>query len=658
MRYTLISLFLFSVSFPLTITWREWPYGSEYTGTYFRWWYNGPSNPVPCPPFSDFDTLWDFATGSTQATAESRIRPRSEAPGSPPAPTTYAERVTDHNGLSWLYEHKDTTGSLQGMWVYGIYIQGNQYNYNSPYQKVYQFPMSLGTNWQSNWTWTYSGLLIYEERDNTVVAQGWVRVPADTSRFYPCLVIRTYMHTYDEMGIIDERRIVYEWVVPNSGRVGGSAVTIVSLRNETNPRFTTADYFYRQREFYSSLDLEPPNFSNTTVIPTGYNFGPWKISSGITDANGVLRDSLYYKIGNQPWQSLTHDSIRGNIYHFHIPQISSPDTVRYYLVAIDNSPQHNRGTDPRNAPNLHYRFYAMDPANDHRPPSITQTTIWTDTVFLGPYLVGTNVTDSSYVDSVLLYYRFGSGTEQRVLPDSQVGIRYFLAIPSATPGTFIRYRIRAVDGSPNRNSTYDPPSGYYSFLVLDGLPPSFSGTTIWSDTNYPGPFPVSSTITDFSGIYRALIFFRTGTADWDSLLPDSTRGAVYHFHIPSVSQPTLIRYYLKAYDNSVRRNVGTDPEGAPSNFYSFFCDPQVGLKEMKNQNRPSLSLPKFNPRSIKLPSTQKWNLKIYNRSGNKVFSGLGSGEEIKLPKLPSGLYILFLHLGDSVIKREFLVVRN
>lgn len=666
MKQLLALLSFVSFAFPLTITWREWPYGVEYIGTWFRWWYNGPNNPVPCPSFNPLDTIWDFAYGPVHATAESRIRPRGEAPGSPPAPTAYAERITDHNGISWIYERKDTTGTTQSMWVYGFHTGGRQHNYNPPYNEAYRFPMTYGTNWTSEWTWDYMGIRIYEERDKTVVARGWVRVPTDTSRYYPCLVIRTYLRTYDETGIIDVNRIIYEWVVPNRGRVGGPVVAIVSRDDETNPGFTIADYFYRQREFYSSVDMEPPTFANTTIIPSGYNFGPFRVSSTITDAAGIFRDSIYYKIGNQPWQSRTRDSVRGNIHYFHIPQVSAPDTIRYYLSAIDNSPQRNRGTDPLNSPTNHYKFYASDPANDHRPPRITGTTIWTDTIFQGPFIVSADVTDSSYVDSVALYYRFGVHPEIRVLPDSQVGTRYFTTIPQANPGTYIRYRIRAVDGSPNRNSTYDPPTGHYSFLVLDGVPPNFSGTTIWPDTTYPGPFYVGSTITDFSGIHRAFIFFRLGTAAWDSLAPDSVRGNNYHFHIPRVSAPTLIRYYLKAYDNSPRRNMGTDPQGAPGNLYSFFCDPpQVGLKEISSQTPCQLFISSLNPKTLtyRLKEKTKVSINIYNLLGNKVLNlslGMQSPNDYKilLPQLPSGIYLLIIRFADTELRRNFIVVRD
>ncbi len=664
MKRFFLFFYFISFAFPLTITWREWPYGAEYTGTWFKWWYNGPDNPVRCSSFNHLDTIWDFAYGPTVATAESRIRPRSEAPGTPPTRTTYAERITDHNGISWMYENKDTTGQTQSMWVYGIYMQGTQYNYTSPYHEVYQFPMTYGTNWISEWTWDYMGLTIHEERDNTVVAQGWVRVPADTFHYYPCLVIRTYLHTYDEMGIIDVNRIIHEWVVPNRGPVGGSVVTIMSRDGETNPGFTIADYFFRQKEFYSSIDMQPPTFANTTIIPSGYNFGPFKVSSVITDANGISRDSIYYKIGSAPWQSLPHDSVRGNIYYFHIPQISSPDTIRYYLSAVDNSPQRNRGTDPSNAPTTHYKFYAMDPANDHRPPQITGTTVWTDTIFQGPFVVSANVTDSSYVDSVALYYRFGSQPEQRVLPDSQVGIRYFATIPEASPGTYIRYRIRAVDGSPNRNSTYDPQTGYYSFSIMDGVPPNFTGTTVWPDTTYPGPFYVGSTITDASGIYRSWIFFRLGITDWDSLAPDSIRGNNYHFHIPQVATPMLIRYYLKAYDNSPRRNMGTDPQGAPGNFYAFFCDPQVGLKEVTSQGNFQFFITHLNPKTITYHQKEKGkvSIRIYNLLGREVcnFSKIMPAGDYKIPfpKLPSGIYILIVKFGNTELRRNFIVIRN
>uniref|UniRef100_A0A7C4TBW9 T9SS type A sorting domain-containing protein n=1 Tax=candidate division WOR-3 bacterium TaxID=2052148 RepID=A0A7C4TBW9_UNCW3 len=647
----------FAVS--VTITWNQWPYGAECIGNWFKWWYNG-ETPVSCPSFNPNDTIWDFKNGSTAATAESYIRPKSEAQGNPPAICTYAERQVLSGSVSWGYEHKDTTGTTQWMWLYGFYASGTQVDYDPPYYKVYQFPMQLGTTWSSNWTWNYLGVdQIYESRNTMVVARGWVRVPLDTTQFFPCLVLETYMSTYDEYGYIDEDYIVHEWVSP----IYGSLVTIQSQNHETNPGFTTAKYFFRMKEYYSVNDLFPPTFSNTTIIPSGYYFGPYYVSSTITDPAGISTDSIYYKIGNGTWQKLYHDSVVGNTYHFHIPQISSPDTVRYYLIAKDNSANHNRGTDPQNAPTNHYKFYANDPANDHTPPVIANTTVWTDTAFLGPYPVSANITDSCGIDSAVLYYRFNANPYQIMLPDSVQGSTYYFHIPSATPNTFIRYYLRAVDSSPNHNWAQDPASGYYAFNVEDGEPPQFSNTTVWPDTNYSGPFPVQSTITDYSGISQSYIFFKLGTAGWDSLPCDSVVGDVYYFHIPQVYSSMAIRYYLKAYDASPRHNWATDPANAPNVTYIFYVF--VGIEEMTGVNLSEFKIfcKTINPRSIGFSSNERYTLEVYNSLGQKVEiigDGKGQGDNwinYNSNRLPSGIYFIVLRTEGSVYKREIVVLK-
>ncbi|MEO0142733.1 MAG: T9SS type A sorting domain-containing protein [candidate division WOR-3 bacterium] len=643
----------------VTIHWNEWPYGPECIGNYFKWWYNG-ENAVSCPAFNPGDTIWDFKNGPTNATAESYIRPKSEAAGSPPAQCSYAEKQVLSGSTSWGYEHKDTTGANQWMWLYGFYASGTQVNYDPPYYKVYQFPMQLGTTWSSQWGWDYMGFdYIYEYRNTTVVAQGWVRVPLDTTQYFPCLVMETYMHTWDDWGYIDEEYLVHEWVSP----IYGSLVTLQSTEGNTNPGFTTAQYFFRMKEYYSVNDIIPPTFTNTTIIPSGYNFGPYHISSIITDPAGISTDSIYYKIGNGSWQNLGHDSVVGDTYHFHIPQISSPDTVRYYLIAKDNSNNHNRGTDPQNAPAVHYKFYANDPANDHTPPVIVNTTVWTDTTFLGPYPVSAGITDSCGIDSAVLYYRFNANPYQIMMPDSIRNSVYYFHIPEATPNTFIRYYIRAVDSSPNHNAAQDPPSGYYAFNVEDGEPPQFSNTTVWPDTNFGGPFPVNSTITDYSGISQALIFFKLGTAPWDSLPFDSVSGNVYYFHIPQVYSSMAIRYYLKAYDASPRHNVATDPPNAPTVTYIFYVD--LGIEEKADINLPleKVFCKTINPKSIGFYTIGRYSLEVYNALGqivDVISQATGTGENwlnYNSTDLPSGTYFLALKADGRVNIRQFIVIK-
>jgi hypothetical protein len=415
-RVLLILVLLASTSLwaSVTITWDQWPYGPRYVGGYTKWWMSPTGSHVAVPSFNSDDSIWDLVNlggSSVSRSAESDIRPKSEAQGIPPSIASYAERQIFDGQTSWGYESMDSLGGTQYMWLYGFYTGGEQIDYDSPYNQVYQFPMQLGNNWTNEWTWNYQGVdEVYETRNNYVVAEGRVRVPGDTLNWYPCLVLRTYSTTYDELSVFNDSRIIHEWVVPDMGRVGGSVATIQSQDGETDPGFTDAEHVFKQKEFHSVFDNQPPTFVNTTVIPSGYNLGPFHISSRITDPNGVEKDSIYYKVGNQAWQVSGRDSMRNSKYHFHVPLLTGSDTVCYYLTASDTAPSHNRGTDPAGAPASQYKFYARDPAEDHFPPEITGTTQLSDTAFTGPFLISTNVTDSCLVDSVYMLYRVNSGT--------------------------------------------------------------------------------------------------------------------------------------------------------------------------------------------------------------------------------------------------------
>jgi hypothetical protein len=667
----------------ITITWDQWPYGVRCIGDYSKWLMSPDAGHVTVPSFNADDTIWDLVDlggSAVNRNAESDIRPKSEAEGSPPSYCTYAEKQIFNGQRSWGYEHMDTSGSTQDMWLYGFYTGGTQVDYDSPYQRVYEFPMHYADHWQANWTWNYQGMdLVTESRDNYVVAEGWVRVPADSFHYYPCLVIRTYSHTYDELGVLDDTRIIHEWDVPDMGAVGGAVATIQSQRDETNPDFTDAEHVFKMKLFHSIFDNQPPTFAQTTRVPSGYNLGPFFVSSHITDANAVRKDSLYYRIGAGLWQVAGHDSTRNDNYYFHIPLLAGSDTVLYYLAASDTAPARNRGTDPEGAPGGFYQFYARDPADDHYPPVITGTTRWTDTSFTGPFAVTANVVDSCFVDSVLVLYRINAGSEQAVIYDSVQGSNYYLTIPSAGLNSFIRYKIRAVDGSPNHNAALDPGSGYYSFNVVDATGPDFANTTVWPDTGFPGPFPVQSRVTDVSGVLRVQVVFKYGSSVWDSLPSDSTRDSVYHCHLPVATSPMSVRYYLKAADNSQRHNVATDPANAPSECYEFFCDPQGGIADEPIMPAGfAVNLMSINPGVVALDLPGKigtppvfaaktvaslFSASVYDMKGSRVaeiISGSCRPGRLTLAiptDLPAGSYVLDIVYGGQHYRRGFVIAR-
>jgi hypothetical protein len=108
---------------------------------------------------------------------------------------------------------------------------------------------------------------------------------------------------------------------------------------------------------------------------------------------------------------------------------------------------------------------------DITPPQIESTTVWNDTMFVGPYEVTTWVNDGlSGVDSVMLHYKRDQDpvwlcvTMQCSLPNLYVD-----TIPAVSGSDdSVRYYIEAVDLSEPGNVSFDPsdaPSNYYGFYV-------------------------------------------------------------------------------------------------------------------------------------------------------------------------------------------------
>uniref|UniRef100_A0A7C4CB54 T9SS type A sorting domain-containing protein n=1 Tax=candidate division WOR-3 bacterium TaxID=2052148 RepID=A0A7C4CB54_UNCW3 len=83
----------------------------------------------------------------------------------------------------------------------------------------------------------------------------------------------------------------------------------------------------------------------------------------------------------------------------------------------------------------------------------------------------------------------------------------------------------------------------------DIRPPQFANTTVWPDTNFAGPFLVSSRITDNIAVGEESLFFRLNQGSWNSTPADSSSGDVYYFTIPPVAQNTRIDYYIWARDS-------------------------------------------------------------------------------------------------------------
>ncbi len=117
-------------------------------------------------------------------------------------------------------------------------------------------------------------------------------------------------------------------------------------------------------------------------------------------------------------------------------------------------------------------------------------------------------------------------------------------------------------------------------VPTDNEPPYFTGTTVWRDTSFAGPFPVQSTVTDRSGMDSVRLHYRINSGSWQMLAMALQGGDVYGASIPSQPLNTTIDYYLWAKDRWLAPNTGCDPVGAPSgtSYYRFRVQP-IGVNE-------------------------------------------------------------------------------
>ncbi len=82
----------------------------------------------------------------------------------------------------------------------------------------------------------------------------------------------------------------------------------------------------------------------------------------------------------------------------------------------------------------------------------------------------------------------------------------------------------------------------------DVSPPRFGATRILTDTTYPGPFVVWSTIIDNDAVGAESLCYRINQGNWAAVPADSQRGNIYYFTIPEVTAPARIDYYIWAMD--------------------------------------------------------------------------------------------------------------
>ncbi len=184
----------------------------------------------------------------------------------------------------------------------------------------------------------------------------------------------------------------------------------------------------------------------------------------------------------------------------------------------------------------------------------------------------------------------------------------------------VRYRVEINNLATTANWYIDD---FKLFAAADNEPPYFTNTTVWRDTNFTGPFPVRSTITDVSKVDSAYLYYRVNSGQWQKLAMSHQGSDVYLATIPSQAMGSRVDYYLWARDKWVNPNSGTDPVGAPNERYYSFRIRTSGIEDEASQGI-TFSLMSSNPTkglvmiNFAIPHDRPVNLIVYDALGRKV----------------------------------------
>lgn len=204
-------------------------------------------------------------------------------------------------------------------------------------------------------------------------------------------------------------------------------------------------------------------------------------------------------------------------------------------------------------------------------------------------------------------------------------------------------------------------------VLVDVSPSLIEATTIWSDTNFTGPFPIHTNIKNIDVIDKVLLYFKHNNDPlWVSLeMADSGDGRYYAEITQSYIMNDTVKYYIIAKDIEKTENESTEPRGAPSNYYWFIANSISGISE-SDEIPESFSLCIKNCLSrdkvtfaLALPKNAVISLRISDITGRLIdilSSGMKSAGYYEIPWVPNVGGVYFYTLESPWQKRIGKVV--
>jgi hypothetical protein len=346
-------------------------------------------------------------------------------------------------------------------------------------------------------------------------------------------------------------------------------------------------------QYYHFLNLRyTPQFTNVNALRDTFFTGPYIVKANINTLYGdsVTGDNIYTDLGGGT--TYNRDSLGGDgFYYYSIPRVVTnsftPMEISWFLTAYDTMGNWAQWPVRRDTMN-HFKLSDPLASSPHTIANTDQT---------GPFPVwATYQGEGQIVNDSLWVYNNGGGTWDPYARDSLKGDVYYYTIPQQEQAVInpvaVQWYLKASD-SLTGNYTFLPVTEGtvgepYSFRVYDWTGPVISDMTRIGNTAFTGPFQITATCRDTSGISQVRVYFRakpSADTSWNYLPMYPTGNPdEYQASLPVQSPGMLVQYYVSARDGALKAdgtalwNTTYGPAGGMATPHSFYTgSPQYKL---------------------------------------------------------------------------------
>lgn len=224
-------------------------------------------------------------------------------------------------------------------------------------------------------------------------------------------------------------------------------------------------------------------------------------------------------------------------------------------------------------------------------PTISHTQLTDTDVTTGYYTVQADIEARNTLVSgmpVVKWNTTGGTAFSSIVMTKTGAISYTASIPAQPDGTTVYYYIEAVDTTGQQAlSPSLAPTELYSFDVrADNEAPDIDHTPLSNTGDTTGPYTVSATVTDNTGVGSITLYYHKNSGSDTALVMTAQGSGVYEAQIPGgTTAGDTISYYIIAVDTSLSKNTSRSPNTA--GYYSFAISSKKNVAVLDCATAPS-----------------------------------------------------------------------